>query len=197
MPMRSGRLLVLIATLLLAGGSMAPAQVPGAEGGIRLAVVDMDRVMSESLLGKAEQAAIDRLRSDRTAMITQKQKELEVQEEQIRSASLSWSAEKREEHLREYETKRIELRRLNEDATRDVQAEFNRALAKLQAIALKVTGIIGSEKGYTLIFEKGSVPVLYASDSIDVTSEVVARMDAQARSGAAAAPAPGGPGGRR
>jgi Skp family chaperone for outer membrane proteins len=153
----------------------------------------MDRVMSESRMGKAEQASIDRLRTVRTSLINQKQKELEEREEQIRNASLSWSAEKREERLREYETKRIELRRLNEDATRDVQAEFNRSLAKLQRAALEVTGVIGLEQGYTLIFEKRSVPVLFASESIDVTAEVIRRLDIKFEpTGAATDSTPGG-----
>jgi Skp family chaperone for outer membrane proteins len=153
----------------------------------------MDRVMSESRMGKAEQASIDRLRTVRTSLINQKQKELEEREEQIRNASLSWSAEKREERLREYETKRIELRRLNEDATRDVQAEFNRSLAKLQRAALEVTGVIGLEQGYTLIFEKRSVPVLFASESIDVTAEVIRRLDIKFEpAGAATDSTPGG-----
>jgi outer membrane protein len=155
-------------------GQGAPAVPP-----VRLAVVDMDRVMSESQMGKGEQASIDRLRADKTSQISQKQKELEAQEEELRNASLSWSAEKREEHLRQYEERRIELRRMNEDATRSVQAEFQRSLARLQRAALEVTGTIGLERGYTLMFEKHSMPVLFASDSIDVTGEVIRRMDAR------------------
>ena len=146
---------------------------------VRLAVVDMDRVMSESLMGKGEQASIDRLRADKTSQISQKQRELEAQEEELRNASLSWSAEKREEHLRRYEEMRIELRRMNEDATRAVQAEFQRSLTRLQNAALEVTGTLGLERGYTLIFEKNSLPVLFASESIEVTGEVIRRLDAK------------------
>jgi outer membrane protein len=155
-----------------------PAGAQGAAEGIRLAVVDMDRVMSDSAMGKAEQSAIDKLRSDRTAIISQKQKELEDLEEVIRNASLSWSDERREERVREYEGRRIELRRLNEDATRDVQSEFNRSLAKLQRAALTVTHTLGRERGFTMIFEKSTMPVLFASDAIDVTDEVLQRLNA-------------------
>lgn len=184
------------AVLILAACNVVPAfaEGPVAATTVKLAVVDMDRVMAESILGKAEQAAIDRMRSGRTSIITQKQKELEAEEEQIRNASLSWSAEKRDERLRSYETKRIELRRLSEDATRDVQAEFNRSLAKLQRGAFLVTSEIGKEKGYTLILEKRSQPVIFASDAIDITTEVVKRMDSLTQS--PDAPSPGG-GGKR
>lgn len=182
-------------SLLAAAVVAASAGAVWGQGGptvppVRLAVVDMDRVMSESQMGKAEQASIDRLRADRTSQISQKQKDLEAQEEELRNASLSWSAEKREEHLRQYEEMRIELRRMNEDATRAVQAEFQRSLTRLQRAALQVTGTIGLERGYTLIFEKHSLPVLFASDSIDVTGEVIRRLDAQT-----AAPSQGEEGG--
>lgn len=190
MPNRSWSVAALAVLVLSAAAAPALAQGTAGAPELKLAVVDMDRVMSESLMGKAEQTNIDKLRADRAALIAQKQKELEEQEEQIRNASLSWSAEKREERLREYQTKQIELRRLNEDATRDVQAEFNRSLGKLQNVALRITGRIGAEKGFTLIFERGSAPVLFASDAIDITTEVVSRMDQETR------PA-GGPGGSR
>ena len=142
-------------------------------------------------MGKSEQSGIDKLKGDRTALIAAKQKELDTLEEQIRNASLSWSDEKRDEQARQYESRRVELRRLNEDATRDVQAEFNRAMTKLQKAALAITASLGREKGYTLVFEKNTVPVLYASDSIEITSEVIQRLNL---SGAAAAkPQPAAP----
>jgi Skp family chaperone for outer membrane proteins len=149
--------------------------------------------MAESNLGKSEQASIDKLKGDRTALINTKQKELDAMEEQIRNASLSWSDEKREEQSRQFENKRVELRRLNEDATRDVQAEFSRSMTKLQKAALSITGAIGREKGYTLIFEKNTVPVLYASDSVEITDEVIRRLNSTAAAGGAPAPQPAAP----
>jgi outer membrane protein len=191
----------LVAAILPATGQGAPA----AE--VRIAVVDMDRVMAESDMGKSEQSGIDKLKADRTALINAKQKELDAMEEQIRNASLSWSDEKRDEQSRQFENKRVELRRLNEDATRDVQAEFNRAMTKLQKAALGVTATIGREKGYTLVLEKNTIPVLYASDAIEISTEVVQRLNAATAAGAPlkppatlpAKPAPNPPknGGRR
>jgi outer membrane protein len=181
--------------LLLSSAAMMVATIPvGAQGAppsadLRIAVVDMDRVMAESNLGKSEQANIDKLKGDRTALINTKQKELDAMEEQIRNASLSWSDEKREEQSRQFENKRVELRRLNEDATRDVQAEFSRSMTKLQKAALGITGAIGREKGYTLIFEKNTVPVLYASDSVEITDEVIRRLNSTTTAGGAPQPA--------
>jgi len=181
-------------TLLRSAAAMMVATLPAwAQGApaaveIRIAVVDMDKVMAESNLGKGEQANIDRLKGDRTALINTKQKELDAMEEQIRNASLSWSDEKREEQSRQFENKRVELRRLNEDATRDVQAEFNRSMTKLQKAALSITGAIGREKGYTVIFEKNTVPVLYASDSVEITDEVIRKLNGATAAGAAPAP---------
>ena len=188
------RYALLAAAVILAAACPAIAQQPPSAGEVRVAVVDMDRVMAESEMGRAEQANIDRLKNDKAALISTKQKELDALEEQIRNASLSWSDERREEQVRQYEAKRIELRRLNEDATRDVQAEFNRALAKLQKAALEVTGAIGREKGYTLVFEKNTPPVLFASDAIEISGEVIQRLNARARPAVAPAkPAPAEP----
>jgi outer membrane protein len=185
--------------LLFSSVAMMVATIPaGAQGAppsadLRIAVVDMDKVMAESNLGKSEQASIDKLKGDRTALINAKQKELDAMEEQIRNASLSWSDEKREEQSRQFENKRVDLRRLNEDATRDVQAEFSRSMTKLQKAALGITGAIGREKGYTLIFEKNTVPVLYASDSVEITDEVIRRLNSTTAAGGGPASQPAAP----
>jgi len=181
------RILLLSMVGLMAMAAPVGAQNSPSPSDLRFAVVDMDRVMAESDMGKSEQSGIDKLKGDRTALISSKQKELDTLEEQIRNASLSWSDEKRDEQARQYEVRRVELRRLNEDATRDVQAEFNRAMTKLQKAALGITAALGREKGYTLVFEKNTVPVLYASDSIEITSEVIQRLNL-AGAGAAAKP---------
>ena len=70
---------LVLAVLFAAAGCVvsASAEGPVAAGTVKLAVVDMDRVMSESMLGKAEQTGIDRMRSNRTAVISQNQKELD------------------------------------------------------------------------------------------------------------------------
>jgi len=172
----SRRMLPLACAVLVAVPVAARAQGAAAPE-VRIAVVDMDRVMAESDLGKVEQAGIDKLKAERTALINAKQKELDGMEDQIRNASLSWSDEKREEQSRQYEVRRVELRRLNEDATRDVQAEFNKSMTKLQKAALGITAAIGREKGYTLVLEKNTVPVLYASDSVDITTDVLLRLN--------------------
>ncbi len=200
MSMRTRSTAMAAAALVAAGACPAWTQGAAVPAEIRLGVVDMDRVMVESEMGKAEQTNIDRLKGERTALINTKQKELEALEEQIRNASLSWSDEKREEQTRQYESKRIELRRLNEDATRDVQAEFNRSLNKLQKAALEVTGVIGREKGYTVVLEKNTLPVLYASETIEITAEVILRLNARTKGGPAPAspkPSPSQPGGPR
>jgi outer membrane protein len=186
------RIVAAAAALLACGAAAAQAQDAPPGPAIRLAVVDMDRVMSDSDMGRAEQASIDKLRNERTAVIASKQKELEELEESIRNASLSWSDERREARVREYETRRIELRRLNEDATRDVQNEFNRALAKLQRAALQVTNVLGREQGYTVILEKKTMPVLFASDAIDITDAVLQRINTLPQEPPGSAPSPGG-----
>ncbi len=192
--MSSSTAKIIVASAAILTGAVFPARGQDAPPqAIRLAVVDMDRVMSDSEMGRVEQAAIDRLRTERTSVLATKQKELEDLEESIRNASLSWSDERREARVREYESRRIELRRMNEDATRDVQNEFNRALAKLQRAALLVTAVLGKERGYTVILEKKTMPVLFASDTIDITDEVLQRINSQpAAQEQAGAPPPGG-----
>jgi Skp family chaperone for outer membrane proteins len=191
MVLRIGRV-GLAAAVVLAAAALPILAQGGPAPTLRFAVVDMDRVLSESQMGQAEQAGLDRLQAQKKAEINSKQKELEESEEQIRNASLTWSAEKRQEHIQRYEQMKIELRRMNEDATRAVQAEWQRSMAKLQSAALQVTAALGRERGYTMMFEKNSMPVLYASDTIEVTDDVIRRMNSGSGASAEGASPPDG-----
>ena len=66
-----------------------------------------------------------------------------------------------------------ENKRARDEFTEDFNIRRNEELAKMQReIALSIVSL-AKEKGYDLILENG---VIYASDRVDITEEVIARL---------------------
>jgi Skp family chaperone for outer membrane proteins len=81
----------------------------------------------------------------------------------------------------------LDLNAARESAGRELQLEINAAQGKFQEQLLAVVAQFGRDEGFTLIFEKGLV--VWASETIDVTTSIVDRFNAMVP---AAAPAEGG-----
>jgi Skp family chaperone for outer membrane proteins len=96
------------------------------------------------------------------------------------------SDEKREEIARQLKRKRVEYERLNDDASAEFQEAANRAQARLISLFRDMISKYGPEKGFTVILEKGTV--YYATETVDITDEVLVRFNASTQVGAPAPP---------
>ena len=106
--------------------------------------------------------------------------------DQLLNTQFSLSQEKRDNIARQLKRKRVEYDRLNDDSNSDFQDAATRAQAKLIGIFRDIVARYGSEKGFTVIIEKGTV--YFASDKVDVTDEMLALFNAATSAGAAAKP---------
>ncbi len=164
---------------------LAPA-LAVAQPASKIGVVDQDRVLNESEEGKRLQGELVKLREAKAADIETKENEIKALREQLLSAQLSLSEEKREEISRQLKRKRVEYERLNDDATLEFQDAANRAQAKLVNLFRDVINQYGSENGYTAIFEKNTL--YFAARPIDITDELLARFNQVVSAGGTGAP---------
>lgn len=149
----------------------AAAQMPAGKVGI----FDSSIVFDRSQHGQALKAEIERLRDLRLKEIGDRQDELSKLQQEMRTKELTFNDDKRAEMMQRINQKQIELQRMNDDASREVQAEFNKAQQKLQKELIQVVEALGKEGSYTLIVEKGLT--LYASPDIDVTGLVLDKFN--------------------
>jgi outer membrane protein len=83
------------------------------------------------------------------------------------------SEEERRKLERDILSQKREIKRTRDEFTEDFNIRRNDELAKMQReIALSIV-TLAKEKGYDLILENG---VIYASDRVDITNEVIARL---------------------
>ncbi len=145
------------------------------EGTLKIGVFDSSVVFDRSQHGRALKAEVERLRDLRLKEMNDKQQALNVLQQEMRTKELTFNDEKRAEMLQRINQRQIELQRLNDDASREVQAEFNRAQKKLQKELLSVVGALGKEGNYTMIMEKSLT--LYSAPDHEITGLVLDKFD--------------------
>ena len=80
-------------------------------------------------------------------------------------------------YLKEYQDRLKQFQRFYEDSQDQLQQKDAQLTRKILIELRKVIASLGREDGYTIILEKGESNILYATDSIDLTAEVVRRYN--------------------
>lgn len=168
-----GKHVRILLGVVLTLGALAPAAP--AQSVPRLAYLSPQRAFTQSKTGQAAQARITALQNEKTAAITAKNTEVRQVQQQLASSVLSDEARAR--RTRDLERLQVELKRLTEDAQReltslqqDVQQQF---LAKL-APAVKA---VAEARDLDLVFNRDTGSVVWASSMHDITAAVVERLD--------------------
>ena len=177
------KFLVTVAVAALAAPMFAQS-VPA-----RVAVIDVQKVLTQSAAGKAAYEKLKKMQDDRIERARKMDEELRTLDNEINTKKLSLSQEKLTEMTKQLSDKKIAMQRYAQDADREVGEARDRELAALEGKIKPVIDAIGKEMGLAAIFNKFESGLIYASDAIDITDTVVARFNAAA-GGAAPAAAP-------
>lgn len=169
---------VLRAPLLLIPLALAAAAAPAAgQAAVKIAVIDVERILLESERGKAALQEIDALRKQMQQQSEAMQKEIADLQTRLNEGRLSLAQEKLAELQKELEDKVIAHRRFGDDATRELTKKRDQVLDQIEQSVFPVINQIGKEGGYTLIFNKFNSGLVYADEAVDITAQVIARYN--------------------
>ncbi|MEE4270700.1 MAG: OmpH family outer membrane protein [Thermoanaerobaculales bacterium] len=169
--MKRSTLLAVTAAVLLAVAVPVSAQTAN------IAVIDVQRVVTESDPGKQALQTLKELQDAKIDEGRAKQQELAALQEQISKQQFTLSDEKLGELRKEIEDKGIEMQRFQDDAERELEEARRRELGGLEGRIIPVINEIGVERGYTLIFNKFQSGLVYADDAVDITDDVIRRFN--------------------
>lgn len=148
---------------------------------LRIAYVDLDRALQQ--MPQAKKAA-DTL--NRELMV--RQREIDLRREKLRQQQLDYdknaaklSEAQRLERERQIQAGVVALQDMQRRAQEALNLKRNQVLKDLQDRLTRVVGAIGKRGGYTVILHDKSV--LYASQSIDITEQVLDALRAEALKG--------------
>lgn len=178
------RMSVSLAIFLLASILAVPVRAaePAAAGGVKLGVFDPSRVFETSALGKKMRSEIEALTQKKRTEVQGKEEELKALQEKFKQEEPSLSEDKRGDRERALQQKQIELKRLRDDASREVQAQVSDIEERFQKQVLAVIEVLGREEGFTMIFDRAALA--FSSPTADVTDQIVSRLNASQASAA-------------
>src|SRR5213593_1522921 len=169
----------IIVVLVLLGVAVSPvaAQAPGpnaspapASGSaIRIAYIDVQRVLARSSAGVAAREQLEREKAVMQREMEGKRQELEKLRDELEKKGSLMTPDARRERQEQFERKR-------RDAARQMD-DFQKELEKKEQTLLQR---VGKERGYYLVVEKRGASVLYASPDADLTDEIIRAYDQQA-----------------
>jgi len=143
----------------------------------KIAVIDVQRVVTESDPGKEVMQRLKTLTDSKSQEGQALQQQFAALQEQFNKQRFTVSEARQAEMSKEIEDKQIAIRRFQDDAQREVQEAQRRELGGLEERILPIINQVGQEQSFTLIFNKFQSGLVYADETVDITDEVIRRFN--------------------
>ena len=171
----------LVSAAALFGATAAPvgAQAPATCGGVRIAFIDVQRVLARSAAGVAARDQLEREKVGMQRDMDAKRIELEKLRDELEKKGPLMAADARRDKQEQFERKRRDASRLMDDYQKELEKKEQLLLQRVLQDLSGVIDRIGKERGCYLIVEKRGASVLYASNEADLTDEIIRAYDQQ------------------
>jgi outer membrane protein len=166
------KLLITVVVAMMAAPMFGQASAPA-----RVAVIDVQRVLTTSTAGKAAYDRLKKMQEERIERAKSMDEDVRKLDADINAKKLSLSEDKLAEMAKQLSDKKIAMQRFAQDADREVGEARDRALLELENKIKPVIDGIGKEMGLAAIFNKYESGLVYASEAIDITDTVIQRFN--------------------
>lgn len=156
----------------------APAFAQSADTPTRIAVIDVNAVLTQSNAGKASYAKLKKVQDERVARAKAMDEEVRKLDQEIGAKRISLSEAKLAELQKQLADKRITMQRYAQEADREIGELRDRELQVLEQKIKPVIDALGAEMKLAAVFNKFESGLIYASDRIDITDAVIRRFNA-------------------
>ena len=153
----------------------APAQT--APSGTKVAVIEVQRIVAESAIGKESLGRVQKVQMSKQEDLTRRQNELKELEKKIQDQSKSLSEEALDKLQKDYQAKALEFKRTQDDAQRELEELQRKELGELEKKVMPVIDTAAKELGYQLVFNKFQSGLLFADGSTDITDAVITKFN--------------------
>jgi len=143
----------------------------------KIGIINIQRCINESSEGKRISESLQKEIKVMQQRYDKAQKELTELQKEIEKQSLMLSLDAKETKQKEYNKKSRELNYLNQDLSEEAsKAEQNARLRVLQVLNAIVKNI-ATQDSFDLILEGSTAGVLFASDGLDITDQVIKELN--------------------
>ena len=165
----------------------------GAQTAGKVGVINIQSAIISTNDGKKAASEIQTRFNPKKAEVDKRQGEINQLQDQLNRGRNTLSEEARQSLVREIDQKTKSLKYFTEDANAELNQEEQKAMGELGGRIMAVIDKYAKDHGYTLILDVSSpqTPVLYASNTIDITRDIIELYDKNAPGASAAPPASG------
>jgi len=157
-------------------GMLSAVSIPAAAE-TKVAVIDVQRVVTESDPGKGALQKLKQVQDQKLERGKGLQQELDQLRDRYNKQRFTLADDKLRELEKEVEDKTIELKRFQDDASRELDEARRKELDALEQRIMPIIDQIGKEQGLTLIFNKFQSGLVFADEAVDITDEVIRRFN--------------------
>ncbi len=143
----------------------------------KIGVVDLPRILQNSTAGKSIQATLKKEKNKMETDLKARGAEIENIRKRLERESMVMSREMREEKERDYRIKINDFKTLQQKYTNNLQQLEARLMEQLRSDVQQLVNEMGKKGGYLLIVNR--ISVLYAPDSIDITDQLIQKLNAK------------------
>ncbi len=189
--------LLVVAGAALVGSSIAHAQAPAAPpvapqaapqaappsaplSGVRMAYIDVQRVLTRSAAGVAAREALEKDRASMQKEMDGKRQELEKIRDELEKRGPLMTGDARREKEEQLERKRRDATRLADDFQRELARKEQLLGSKVLQDLVGLIERYGKQKGYQMIVEKRGAGVIYGATELDITDDIIRAYDQEA-----------------
>lgn len=171
--MNNSFIYALIFMALTAFLVLPPSQARAEE--IRIAVVDIERLIGRSTASENIQKQLDREKEKLQKSFTAEEKKLKDLEKEIMAKKDSLSEEEFNAEKQRFQKNLIEARQSLGKQVNNVEQAANAALGQLRQEIVKTIAEMTEQEKYTIVITKQNV--IMAEKKLDITDEVMARLN--------------------
>lgn len=141
--------------------------------GLKLGVVNFQKVLSSSSPGKMASAEMNKKGKEMEDSVKQKEAELMALQKTLEREALVMGKDKSEQKQREFRIKANDYKNLKATYLKEFKQIQARHFNKIKTEVLALATEVGKKKGFDLILEINEGGVMYYNDAIDITDELI------------------------
>ncbi len=166
--------IVFLAALIFTGMGTSSAH---AADPLSIGIVDVEKILAESKAAQDLQKQLQAKKESFQKEFAEKEKQLKANEDTLVKEKETVPAEEFAKKRKAYEEKVMDVRKLFQKSRNSLDQGLSNSMQELRKSIVQATTEVADEKGYDVILTRESV--LIAGKSLDITTDVLAKLDAK------------------
>lgn len=150
-----------------------------AQAQVKIGVFEPNLVIQQSAKGKKFMNELKAFTDQKEKQIKAEFDKAETLRKEYVSKQASLSVDKKQEMEKKLSDFQISIKRMQDDAKREFQIQEQKGYKMFSDLMKPIIEAIAKEKNLDLVFSRAQSGIVYMSQTVDITAEIVKRIDAK------------------